>query len=91
MIQRVERLHHRAPIRRRPVGAQSSLGLLGLRGAGLIWALAVIAAFLASPALTQERELDDNPPPSSAGDIETPIERVFPKISDRPPLFPDPV
>lgn len=51
---------------------------------GAILALAV----LASPALGAERELDDNIPPSSAKEIETPIQRMFPEEPVRPPLFP---
>lgn len=50
--------------------------------------LPVVAA-LASPAIAAERELDRNPPPDSAGEIETPIEQLSPEQApDRPPLFP---
>jgi hypothetical protein len=43
---------------------------------------------LASSALAAERELDQDPPPSSASEIETPIQRVFREAPVRPPLFP---
>jgi hypothetical protein len=45
-------------------------------------------AVFASPALAAERELDRDAPPSSASEIETPIEQVFPEVPERPPLFP---
>ena len=46
------------------------------------------AAILASSALAAERELDQDPPPSSASEIETPIQRVFREAPVRSPLFP---
>jgi hypothetical protein len=48
----------------------------------------VLTIVCASPALGAERELDQDPPPSSARGIETPIQRVFPKVPDRPSFFP---
>jgi hypothetical protein len=54
----------------------------------LPWGVIPALAVLASPALAAERELDQDPPPSSASEIETPIERVFPEAPERPPLFP---
>jgi hypothetical protein len=45
-------------------------------------------AALAFPALAAERELDQDPPPSSVREIETPIQRVFPTEPERKPLLP---
>ena len=39
-------------------------------------------------ASASERELDSNPPPSSAREIETPIQRLFPRIVRKEPIFP---
>jgi hypothetical protein len=51
--------------------------------------LVVVASLLcAATALAAERELEDAPAPSSAEEIRTPIERVFPIVFDKPPLFP---
>jgi hypothetical protein len=58
------------------------------RHARLVPGLVLAAAVLASPAPAAERELDQDPPPSSTREIETPIERVFPEVVERPPLFP---
>jgi hypothetical protein len=44
---------------------------------------------LASSALAAERELDQDPPPSSASEIQTPIQQLFRVERDRPLLFPD--
>ncbi len=61
----------------------------GLRQrARLIRGVGLAAAVFAFPALAAERELDQDPPPSSAREIETPIQRVFPEVPERPPLFP---
>jgi hypothetical protein len=38
--------------------------------------------------MAAERELDQDPPPSTAGEIKTPIERAFPVERERPPLIP---
>ncbi len=51
-------------------------------------ALSIVASIVARPALAAERELDTGPPPGSAREIETPIQRVFPEAPPRPPLFP---
>jgi hypothetical protein len=45
------------------------------------------AALLALPTRAAERELDESPPPPSAREIETPMERVFPEEPARRPLF----
>jgi hypothetical protein len=45
-------------------------------------------AFLAIAASAAERELDTGTPPSSASEIKTPIDRVFPEEKKRDPLFP---
>jgi hypothetical protein len=58
------------------------------RGARLFGGAHLVAALFAFPALGAERELDQAPPPSSAGEMETPIQRVFPAAPDRPSLFP---
>jgi len=44
--------------------------------------------FFAQPLAAAERELEEAPPPSSADEIETPIERVFPDLEKKPSLFP---
>jgi hypothetical protein len=44
---------------------------------------------LASSALAAERELDQEPAPSSATKIQTPIQQLFRVERDRPLLFPD--
>ncbi len=49
---------------------------------------AVAVLFGALSASAAERELDSEPPPSSAREIETPIERVFPRLVRNEPLFP---
>ena len=50
---------------------------------------AVLAGtLLAVRAFAAERELDESPPPSSAEEIETPIQRLFPLSEERPPLIP---
>ena len=54
----------------------------------LLWVFVAAVVLPASPAPAAERELDRDPPPSSAKEIETPIERVFPEVPVRPPLFP---
>jgi hypothetical protein len=56
--------------------------------AGLVRVVLLAAAVFASPAPAAERELDQEPPPSSASEIETPIQRVFPVLPERPRLFP---
>jgi hypothetical protein len=45
----------------------------------------LIGALSASAA---ERELDSEPPPSSTREIETPIQRIFPRLVRKKPLFP---
>ncbi len=49
----------------------------------------MIASVCACPALGAERELDQDPPPGSAREIETPIQRIFPFALDRPSIFPE--
>ena len=49
-------------------------------------AVAVLVGALSASAA--ERELDSDPPPSSAREIETPIQRVFPRLVRKEPLFP---
>jgi hypothetical protein len=56
--------------------------------ARLLWGVVPAVAILAFPTLAAERELDENPAPSSASEIKTPIERVFPEVLERPRLFP---
>lgn len=46
------------------------------------------AAIFAQAVLGAERELDEDTAPSSATEIETPIQRVFPEARERPPLIP---
>ena len=41
-----------------------------------------------APSFAAERELDEDPPPSSASDIRTAIQRVFPEPRPRRALFP---
>ncbi len=48
-------------------------------------AAVLVGALSASAA---ERELDSDPPPSSTREIETPIQRVFPRLVRKEPLFP---
>ena len=48
-------------------------------------AAVLVGAFSASAA---ERELDSDPPPSSTREIESPIQRVFPRLVRKEPLFP---
>ena len=50
--------------------------------------MVLAATALSAPALAAERELDQDTPPSSASEIETPSQRVFPPEVERPPLFP---
>jgi len=52
------------------------------------WALLPALAILASPAVAAERELDQGPPPDSTQQIETSIEKVFPRDVERAPLLP---
>ena len=54
----------------------------------LLQGVILVAAFFPSPAPAAERELDQDPPPSSASEIEAPIQRMFPEEPVRPPLFP---
>jgi hypothetical protein len=56
--------------------------------ARLVRGVLLAAAVFASPALAAERELDQEPPPSSASEIQTPIQRVFPVLLERPLLVP---
>ena len=56
--------------------------------AGLVRGVILAMSLLASPVLAAERELDEDTSPSSASEIETPIERVFPEEEVREPLFP---
>ena len=60
----------------------------GRRCLRLVPGLVLAALALSAPALAAERELDQAPPPSSASEIETPIQRVFPRVVERPGLFP---
>jgi hypothetical protein len=53
----------------------------------LLWGVVLAVTVVASPAFAAERELDQGPPPSSAGEIESAIKRVFPKLPDRLPIF----
>ena len=55
---------------------------------GLVHAVLVGAAVVASSAPASERELEQDSPPNSAREIETSIERVFPEEPARPPLVP---
>jgi len=57
--------------------------------ARLILGLNLAAAVFAQSAVAQERELANEPAPSSVSEIEAPIEKVFPAEPKRPPsLFP---
>ena len=49
-------------------------------------AVAVLVGALSASAA--ERELDSDPPPSSTREIESPIQRVFPRLARKEPLFP---
>jgi hypothetical protein len=49
-------------------------------------AVAVLVGALSASAA--ERELESEPPPSSTRDIETPSQRVFPRLARKEPLFP---
>ena len=49
--------------------------------------LVLVAQILAWPASAAERELDEAPAPGSAGEIETPMKRVFEGVRERGPLF----
>ena len=53
-----------------------------------LFGILLTATAFAFPVLAAERELDQDSPPRSARDIETPIERVFPEVPVRPSLFP---
>ena len=60
-----------------------------LRRADPVRVALLVALAAACPALAQERELDQDPAPSSTDEIETPTERVFPEeVERRPPLIP---
>jgi hypothetical protein len=48
----------------------------------------LLASSLSRAVAAAERELEDSPPPGSAREIKTPIERLFPPVEDRPPLIP---
>ncbi len=74
----------RAPVARSGRRGAARAGRRAARTAAV--ALAAIA--LSLPALAAERELDEDTPPETAEEIETPIERVFPEVEKRPPLFP---
>ncbi len=54
----------------------------------LHWCVLIVAMACTSASFAAERELDQDPPPKSAREIETPIQRVFPDVPDRPSLFP---
>lgn len=59
------------------------------RRARLLCCVIPAAVALAPPALGGERELDEDSPPSSASEIEAPIQRMFPEAPERRvPLFP---
>ena len=49
----------------------------------------VLAVVCNWPVLGGERELDQDPAPGSASEIETPIQRIFPFVLDRPSIFPE--
>jgi hypothetical protein len=49
----------------------------------------VLSMFIASAAMGSERELDQGPPPGSAFEIETPIQKVFPGLPEVRSVFPD--
>jgi hypothetical protein len=49
--------------------------------------LVLVAQTLAWPAFAAERELDESPAPGSAGEIATPLKRVFEGVRERGPLF----
>ncbi|MBW1844019.1 MAG: OprD family outer membrane porin [Deltaproteobacteria bacterium] len=53
----------------------------------LLWGVALAVAVLALPVFAAERELDQGPPPSSASEIATAFQRVFPSIVKRLPIF----
>jgi hypothetical protein len=57
-------------------------------GTSLAAGALLAATVLALPAFAVERELDEAPPSSSAREIQTPIEKVFPEEVERAPLFP---
>jgi hypothetical protein len=59
-----------------------------MRRVHLVRGVVLAAALCTPPALAAERELDESPPPSSAKEIKTPIQRVFPREAERPPLVP---
>ena len=61
------------------------IALVGARARRLAAALLLIGATATSAT---ERELDTEPPPRSASDIETPTERMFPRILRKKPVFP---
>jgi len=52
------------------------------------WIVTLGALAFGLPVSAAERELDQASPPSSAVEIQTPIERVFPDEEERSPLFP---
>lgn len=45
-------------------------------------------AFASLPSRAAERELEDDAPPSTVEDVESPLERVFPRPFERDSLFP---
>ena len=60
-----------------------------LQRAGLLWGVIAAALVFASPTPAAERELDESPPPSSASEIQTPIQQIITEAPERrPTLFP---
>ncbi len=58
------------------------------RLATLLLVLAALGGTAPAPALANERELERDTAPTSAEEIEAPLQGVFPEEVERPPLFP---
>ncbi len=56
------------------------------RGVAALSCLVLVAS--ARPGAAAERELEDEPAPASANEIETPLDRIFPVRRRKTPLFP---
>jgi hypothetical protein len=52
------------------------------------WFILLIAAVITTSAFAGERELESEPPPASASEIKTPMQKVLPETQQRPSLFP---
>lgn len=70
------------------MGVVHSRVVISFRRPRPVSAILFAAVLATSTAHAAERELDEQPPPSSVAEIETPIQRVFPRLKMRPRIFP---